>query len=348
MIIAIVGNAPSSGSTFLADLLDSTPYSACGPEINIFSHKRLYDFHRFKRNIYQSSPTSTYCLLRERIKFRQLHKYGLNAAEFRQLVEQSRSVREFAEQFGRRFLALRGKPPEGIFFEKTPQNLSCIEEFLTHFPEGYFIFLVRNPAHVYASLLRRGIPPYIALLTWYIDAARYLPYRHHPRVISLRYEELVAAPFQRVANLLKQIGDLDIAPEEIERNYQNNDYRRFHSKKLPSWSIKEYGKIGDANRNPLPPQQTRELSRLWNTQIRGPFARRFGLAEIDFESLLKELCYLKPVQALLPSPPCERKLPARTLRDSLRLTHKWFRDFVAGDARVMDWRYYLNPIERRP
>ena len=41
MIIAI-GNAPSSGSTLLADLLDSLPFAVCGPEIRLFSVRSYF------------------------------------------------------------------------------------------------------------------------------------------------------------------------------------------------------------------------------------------------------------------------------------------------------------------
>ena len=37
MRIVSIGNAPSSGSTFLADLLDSLCFAACGPELHLLS-----------------------------------------------------------------------------------------------------------------------------------------------------------------------------------------------------------------------------------------------------------------------------------------------------------------------
>jgi hypothetical protein len=52
MIIAI-GNAPSSGSPFLADILDGLPFAVCGPEINLFSVKGYFtDFERVKRKVF--------------------------------------------------------------------------------------------------------------------------------------------------------------------------------------------------------------------------------------------------------------------------------------------------------
>ena len=147
-MVNIVGCPPSSGSTFFADLLDSSTHTACGEEINIFSTKKFYDFHRFKKNILKRSLSSVY-LYSEGINTNILHQYGLDVPSLKELMRQSSSASEFGDLFSKHFLTLRGKNNQGVVFEKTPQNIICIESFLQEFKNSYFIFLVRNPVFVY-------------------------------------------------------------------------------------------------------------------------------------------------------------------------------------------------------
>ena len=54
-MFCLVGNVPSSGSSLLSDLLDSTTYTASGPEIEFFCNKYLYDFAWFQNNFGKTS-----------------------------------------------------------------------------------------------------------------------------------------------------------------------------------------------------------------------------------------------------------------------------------------------------
>ena len=143
----------------LADLLDSTPYSCCGEELGVFSGKRLYDFSRFKANILQRSIASSVYALSNGLITKDLHSYGFNIETFAALCRESEDILDFTERFADYVTALRGKPGNALVFEKTPQNISCIGEFLDAFKDSYFVYVVRNPLFVYASLLRRNFPP---------------------------------------------------------------------------------------------------------------------------------------------------------------------------------------------
>ena len=87
-----LGNSPSAGSTFFSDLLDSTTYTAVGPELNLFSLEYLYDFKNFKNKlkrisllealgqpkqqaVYQNHDTQKQNSHRHRIKIRQVAHY---------------------------------------------------------------------------------------------------------------------------------------------------------------------------------------------------------------------------------------------------------------------------------
>ena len=51
--LGVIGNAPSSGSTIFSDLLDSTEFTLCGPEIMLFSNKELLKKNSKKRTYFQ-------------------------------------------------------------------------------------------------------------------------------------------------------------------------------------------------------------------------------------------------------------------------------------------------------
>ena len=77
MIIAI-GNSPSSGSTYLADLLDSLPYAVCGPEINLFSAKDYFaEFDKIKKQGFYSSASPAVYQTRQRLLEDKLCSWGL-------------------------------------------------------------------------------------------------------------------------------------------------------------------------------------------------------------------------------------------------------------------------------
>lgn len=145
-----MGNSPSSGSTFLADLLDSTPVSAVGPELNLFGLRQLYNFHNFKGSAFKDRSMSLY-KKRTLLYMNHLKKYGLDLEYFKEMVEQAESVEEFLYNFKVYYLSLRGKSENAILFEKSPLNSNGLDEYLNVF-EKPFIHIVRDPLHVYLSL----------------------------------------------------------------------------------------------------------------------------------------------------------------------------------------------------
>lgn len=345
-MICIIGNAPSSGSTLLADLLDSTPHSVCGPELNLFSNRRIYDFRKYKRSIRQTSLSPSIHRLRNGVNLGRLHSYGLSLSDFTAMAQRSADVTEFAEAIAKHFIALRGKHAGAVFFEKTPENISCIGQFLDHFAEGYFLHMVRNPLYIYPSLLRRGFPRYVCLLTWLLDVAQYHKYRNHERVIPIKYEELVAAPYQTVAGIIQRIAGKEVSEEIIRREYETNRYRMVQSKKIATWTVTQYGVIQNANNREIPRSNLFEESKLLNVKVTAEYAELFGLAELSFMDALEEFGYKEQVLVELSKVELSPRIPAKSRADYMRLTYKWFQDFRHGDARVSDLGRYLTPVER--
>ncbi len=341
-MIVLIGNSPSSGSTLLADLLDSSRHSACGVELNLFSDRNIYSFEDYRDRGKRSSPASSIYVARNGLNFTRLYSYGLDIATFESIVARSQTVRAFAEQFACHFLALRGKDEGGVLFDKTPQNINCIPEFLASFPDSYFIHLVRNPLYVTSSLLKR-FSPFIALATWLVDVAKYYKYRALDRIILVRYEDLTETPFAIAAALIEKITGRAISPAELQSGYEKNQYRKIHSKKLTTWSITDYGVVGDANRKQLTDDELTFMSVLRNMRINDKYAKLFDVAPISFVEAVDGLGYGPSVLDTLPH---SSGKAMKTAADYKYLFVKWLKDVMYCDASLNTLPVYLNPLVR--
>lgn len=287
-----LGNAPSSGSSLLGNLLDSTPYTACGPELNLFSSMYLYDFENFKKNLNKYSGCSSIYIRRNKINFDRIHSYGHNFESFKRLVNESNSLKDFLDNFALHYLALRGKDENGVVFEKTPQNLTNIKEYLEN-TSNYFVHIVRDPIDVYKSLLKRGFSEKIALLTWFIDEAKMYNYLEHERVIVLKYEDLLKNPYGIVSKIIKKITNKNFSGDEIERYRNENIYRKLYTTSLDSWNYRSTDKIKNSNSYDLSNKEAEALYYLNTLKIEKYYSINYDIPEISFFEILSKLGYEK-------------------------------------------------------
>ncbi len=341
MIIAI-GNAPSSGSTLLADLLDSLPFSVCGPELNLFSlNKYFSDFEKVKQDHSLSSKSASIYQGRQRLLSEYLQDYGLNRKKINEIYDNSATFADFCHKIFEAFSKFRGKDCQ-VFFEKTPQNIHCARSFLDTFEDGYFLHIVRNPLFVYKSLIRRNLPPYIAANTWLIDVSRALQLRNHPRLLEIKYESLVEKPFEIINSILRQIG-LNYSPDKIETLYRGNKYREKHCTKINTWSISQYGIIGNANRKEITENDLKALNYMMQTKISERYANLFDLEPVGFNDLIGHYGYnyKNLISGNNKAPAC-KLFSTRTLRGFLM---RYIADLKCGECRVSDVWTYLRPVE---
>ena len=345
-MLCLIGNSPSSGSTFLADILDSTPFSACGNELNFFSNTKLYDFDRFKANprktsaCYQISSTDIIPM------YERIERYGLSWDDMKKMIEQSSDVVDFGDRFSQHFLGFREKDINGVQFEKTPQNLNSIGEYLDKFPDGWFVSIVRNPLHIFPSLLRRGFGPYTALNNWLVDMAKTWQYKDHERVIIIQYEDLVANPFELTLGILhKIIPQFQLSTEELENGYSTNAYRKKMSGKIKSWTINKYGERRNANAKKISEENLRLFAPALHSKLHPQYAKLFGLNELSFETAARHFDYWEPILEALGD---HGKNPGtsflRNGRDKRKLLTKWTRTMKKGEAGIGDMGAFLHPV----
>jgi protein-tyrosine sulfotransferase len=199
-----VGGAPRSGTTLVQNILDSHPEVLGGPE---FLH--LPDIVLL-RNRLQSSVDKGWIDL-----------YCSSADvdhEVRMFVE--RLLRPLADRHGTRVLS-----------EKTPENVLVFPELLALFPAARLVHLVRDPRAVVASLLgvarrarqagrrppskARSLESAVAHTRRCLVAGFASSSRDGDRVLTVRYEDLVAAPVRETRRLCSFIG-LDWREEMLQ------------------------------------------------------------------------------------------------------------------------------------
>ncbi|MBL4652296.1 MAG: sulfotransferase [Flavobacteriales bacterium] len=339
----LIGNAPSSGSTLLADLLDSTEHSACGPELEFFCNKLLYDFGEFKKNPSKTSAISTLKSTGVYPNYNRLQHYNLDKEQLFKMVKNSDSLTSFFNQFSDHFLTYRNKNQSGIVFEKTPQNVNVINEFLTNADTGYFIYIVRNPLYVYNSLLNRGWGNYLALCTWLITAAHISKYINNPRVKIIKYEELIERPFETASQLIFEISGNKVKASQIEKNYQSNEYRKNSSTGLNTWEAPaNRNEVINANEKEINENVKGRFSVIQNLKVSSSYAQKYSIDELSFKNAIKLLGY-ESLSSILPK--SKKQLPQKTFDDRKKLTMKWLREIKNGDSSLLSRNKITNAVE---
>ena len=236
------------------------------------------------------------------------------------------------------------KDQKGIVFEKTPQNINCIKEYLRNYPGGYFLTIVRNPLYVYNSLLNRKWGNYTALATWLVIASKIIQFLDNDRVILLKYEELVEKPFKSIASIMNKISGRNIDSQLIKKGYQNNTYRDNYTSGLKSWEANTRSGIINANNKAISIERKREFTKILNLKIGKIYANHYNLPEISYLDAIEKLGYSGLVTKLEKIDK-QNGIPDLTMADYRKLTMKWLREIKSGHSNLLDWKVFLNAVQ---
>lgn len=230
----LIGGCPSTGSTLLSVMLDAHPSILCGPELTLFAHRFFWNQsgEEWRRSLlyflergYLSTgePQWTlgngFCPYAGPLQFDSLPWYGWSKAAFLDAVRNSSCAGEVIRQFYAPVLQSHGKR---IWAEKSPPNLYAFQEFLDCYPQGRVICLVRDARDVVCSLMRRqGGSFKKAVSTWLVETAICEAYRQHPRVLFIRYEDLVLDARNTIQRILTSLG-LTLEVDRLLRFYEHS------------------------------------------------------------------------------------------------------------------------------
>ncbi|THB79116.1 MAG: sulfotransferase [Desulfobulbaceae bacterium] len=339
-----VGCAPSSGSTLLSNLLDSLPFAVCGPEIDLWVPRDYFTgFARIKSRSFYTSRTPSPYQKRQKFKLKRLAPYGMDQHIVRTMVNESSNFEEFSARFFDHFSRYRDKDCL-LYVDKSPNNIHSAQDFLDAFQDSFFIYLVRNPLYSLKSMIRRGIPPYLAISTWLVVEATFTMIKDHERVFAVKYETLVKEPFATVADLFGKLG-IDYDATRIAADFKENEYTSRSKETVSTWEFRSSDPVADGNRKKITDEDLRVLRALFNARVAQAYAKRYQLPEISFEETIhgpgyREQCahYLKDQhQPVDPQSYFNRK--------SLRhVVSKFSQDLSHGDCSPFDFKTYLYPV----
>lgn len=339
--LILLGNSPSSGSTLLADLLDSAPFTACGPELELFCNRALYDFERFQRNPQRTSNIATLKATGIHTRFDHLPSYGLSRSDLNNSFSKAPDLNSWIQDFAHGFLAYREKPQDGFVFEKTPQNANAIDLWLVAHPDHHFVYTVRHPLYVLDSLLRRGWGPYTASATWLVNVALYWNFREHPRVHLVKYEDLVSDPFARVSELLNTLcAPYNITAEDLRASYEENPYRK-QVKRISSWSTGDGKSVQNANNRTVSDEVQKLFSGSLNTQIDPRFSSVYGIPELSMREAMDFFHYSAE------KPEGDYIQASISINDAKKLWMKSLRYLLRGESWKVSQAHHRAVIQKK-
>lgn len=344
-MLVLIGNSPSSGSNFLRDLIDASNFSYCGNELEFFSHPGIYNPSSFVNNPRSVGVSKQMYATGIFPKFHILETYNVTEGEFLSLLADAEDFTSFAISFSNLVLE-RNNIEKGILFEKTPQNLNCIKEYLNAYPEGQFISIVRNPLYVFSSMRRRNFGQYMAATTWIVDVAQVWPFLESDRFHLLRYEDLIQSPFQTVSHLINNLaGEEKVSADCLESSYLKGEFHSKRAGKAKPWSVTKRGSLANANNRKLPETELKLMKSVMASKISSEFANRFDLPEISMEEAVSKFGYEESIsEALLEVKPIKI---SKDIKDLKKLSAKWLRGLNSGGYKVSDWSILNHAIDHQ-
>ena len=343
--VLVVGNSPSSGSSLLGVLLDSTPISLCGPELNLFTSYRLFeDYSKYKKKPFSSEYSPSIYIQSNSLNSDRLVHYALSKSSYTDMVNDARNANELVALFSERYCGFRGKKG-AIWVEKTPQNISNLSN-IQLLDNVNFLHIVRNPLYVISSLVKRGMQIEIAALTWLFEVSHYMTHSND-NSFYVKYENLVASPWQTVSSIMSKITDFIVSPVDVEHGYKNNYYRKVISQKLSSWEYSQHGNIGNANKKILDKAILSVAKEMTDYKLSSEYSSCEGVIDVSFIDAIEYFGYKNEVLCVLDNVKPSNVLGKFGYKTRLFLIRKNIRENGAwsfGNKRSFDWRH--KPIER--
>lgn len=243
----IIGGCPRSGSTILRFILGSHPRICHGPESHLFLPRpidtlNLSERFRLPPKAIESDKTNSCCQA------------------------------EFIDKFQDRLLSSH----QGArWLDKTSRNVHVFSWIEKRFPNAWMIHIVRDPRDVVASLrthpkFKRAQAKRIPtgwLHPWKDCVDRWgrcvgdvVSLRDHPRLIEIRYEDLVTDPQKHSESILSEIG---IDPGYIDLSVQSRSSQAKRENKFIINNLEISANIATDRigrwKNDLPPEVAERL-----------------------------------------------------------------------------------------
>lgn len=257
----IIGGCGSSGTTLLQHLLNTHENIYCGPEMRLFNKKLLYAMEPeefrvrldgfLSRGVATSTLRNSHLLgcstysrsMKDLTFLNNSQRFGLSSEKIHGMLDNNDDFKSFVFKVRDSILSTSSKT---IWVEKTPSNCYCIQEFLSLFPEGKYIHVIRDGRDVALSLVSRGAQPENAVRRWMHDTATILGFEEHSRVLTIKYEELVFMPKETLNTIFSFLGQKESGEDTLQKAQSvkptNTAHATWESKPNSSISNQSIGK----------------------------------------------------------------------------------------------------------
>jgi len=149
----------------------------------------------------------------------------------------------------RHLLVNRVQRSNQLWCEKTPRNVRVAEKILAYWKDAFFINIVRDPRDVLTSRHRNDPEKYwVSLDRWVSDVNKGLAVQEHPRVYTVKYEDLVQ-DFEQTIRGLCDFVRIECGPEILNWHVhttvrRNNSWVgkvvKLHAKSVKKWEMPEH------------------------------------------------------------------------------------------------------------
>lgn len=136
-----------------------------------------------------------------------------------------------------------------LWCEKTPRNVRVADKILEYWPDAFFINIIRDPRDVLTSRHQDNPDGYwVSLNRWVQDVNMGLKLQDHPRVYTMRYEDLVQDFEQTISDLCEFVR-IECGPEILNWHAhttvrRNNSWKgkvvKLHTKSVMKWELPEH------------------------------------------------------------------------------------------------------------
>jgi len=149
-----------------------------------------------------------------------------------------------------RYLLYKHVPKEAWrWCEKRPLNVLYIKEILNYWKNAHFIHIIRDARDVLTSRHPEKPDEYwVPAKRWLRDVKSGLKYKDHPRVITIKYEDLVFDFQKTIHNICQGIGEESVP--EILSWYENTTVKsdrawfggveKIHQNSIKKWQKEEH------------------------------------------------------------------------------------------------------------
>ena len=256
----IVGSG-RSGTTLMRRILCTNPDIHIPPELDITEMIRVYDKHckqRWREFVYISLSNVEY-------RHKQFQYSLRTTAE--KLIALPKKERCFARIIAS--IAKHDAESKGLEFtrwgDKTPYNVTSMNEILHMFPDARFVHMFRDGCDVVQSFVHYGIyDKYENAAKVWVNAIKSAEqFTHRDRLFTLQYEELVNTPEQRVQEVCAFL-DIPFSAEMLNANEKSKQslteeiHQKHHENLFTPVSTNNIGK----GRAAMPQQQREALAPL--------------------------------------------------------------------------------------